>query len=147
MCFEVWICTDFMNLITSYFSIRKCSSSFILKGHLEPCENIVLAWRQSFSVRREFHTAWVGVCPFRKHLLCTTLCFSCTPKDRILLSRHEYWLCLGNIWLDEVISMCLLPHSTSYRVAAYAPVLCANLRLARPLYIFANNVLTQSIMA
>jgi len=74
---------------TSSFSIRKCSTSFILKGHLEPCENILLAWRESFSVRREFHTAWVGVCPFRKHLLCTTLCFICKPKDRILLSRHD----------------------------------------------------------
>lgn len=52
-----------------------------------------------------------------------------------LLTRDDYWLCLGNIWLDEVISMCFLPHNTSYRVAMHASVL-----------FFASNVLTHSII-
>lgn len=78
-------------------------------------EIFLLACRECFSVWREcvvFHTEWVGICPFGKHWLCTRQCFFSKPKDWILLSRHDYWLCLGNIWLDEATSMCFLPHST-----------------------------------
>lgn len=94
-----------------------------LKGHLEPrpCGHYLLACRESFFVA--FHTAWVGVYPFEKQSLFTRHCFISPPKHWILFLRHVYWLCLWNIWLDEVILMCFLPRSTSYRVAAYASVL------------------------
>ena len=81
---------------------------YCLKVHLEPRLNGIIFYSPAGNppLFEEFCFTQRGrefVHFGKKHWLCARRCFVSQPESWILFSRLDCWLCLGNIWLDDVL--------------------------------------------